>query len=320
MKTSLLVALIMGLSILSHAQIKVNSPYRQKQEQKDKTYIPDANENTPSDNRPGSVDASADETTISNIVLALFTAMKQSDGNKIKTLFAPEGRLMSTDETGKINVISVDQFAQMINQAVKGSLEERVTDMNVNIDANLATVWAEYDFYYNKNLQHCGVDAFQFYKTGGVWKIIQISDTRRTNCMSGGNEAMIDKLLDDWHAAASSANGQKYFDLISNEGFYLGTDASENWDKSAFVSFAKPYFDKGNAWKFQPKDRKVFFSDDNQIAWFNELLDTWMGTCRGSGVLKQQSNGEWKIMQYNLAILVPNDVVQDYIKLVQSKK
>jgi len=45
-----------------------------------------------------------------------------------------------------------------------------------------------------------------------------------------------------------------------------------------------------------------------------------MGVCRGSGVLEKQGDGTWKIAQYNVAILVPNDLVQDYMKLVASKK
>ncbi|MBK8504490.1 MAG: nuclear transport factor 2 family protein [Saprospiraceae bacterium] len=143
MKYLRLVVIIATLPICLHAQIKINSPYQKKQE-KDKTYIPDEGQETQSP--PGSSPAGDDIAMVKAMVSDLFLAMNQSDANKIKSLFAPEGRLMSTDATGKINILSVDQFAQMIGQAVKGSLEERVTEMEVKIDANLATVWAEYDF------------------------------------------------------------------------------------------------------------------------------------------------------------------------------
>jgi len=55
-----------------------------------------------------------------------------------------------------------------------------------------------------------------------------------------------------------------------------------------------------------------------KTAWFEETLDTWMGDCRGSGVLIYQSS-IWKIKHYNLAIAVPNDVVKDYIKLLKKE-
>ena len=53
----------------------------------------------------------------------------------------------------------------------------------------------------------------------------------------------------------------------------------------------------------------------DSMAWFDELLDTWMGDCRSSGIV-QKVNGEWKIKYYHLAITVPNDVVDNYLKLI----
>jgi hypothetical protein len=43
----------------------------------------------------------------------------------------------------------------------------------------MATAWTPYELYVNEKRQHCGVDAFQFYKTDKGWKIITIADTRR---------------------------------------------------------------------------------------------------------------------------------------------
>jgi len=47
------------------------------------------------------------------------------------------------------------------------------------MDGPLAMVWAPYHFYYNGTLLHCGVDSFQLIRTGGVWKILYIVDTRK---------------------------------------------------------------------------------------------------------------------------------------------
>ena len=56
-------------------------------------------------------------------------------------------------------------------------------------------------------------------------------------------------------------------------------------------------------------------ADDDRLAWFDELLDTWMGTCRASGVV-QLINGRWYISHYHLSIAVPNDVVDGYLELI----
>ncbi|MDH3247286.1 MAG: nuclear transport factor 2 family protein [Saprospiraceae bacterium] len=286
--------------------IKVNNPY------KEKTYIPDGDEETPV---PGEVEVNTE--TVESVIKSLFTAMWNNDSDAIKRLFVDDAKLLATEKQ-KLTVISIDDFAANIASAPKGSLDERITSMEVKVDDHMASAWVGYDFYYQGNFSHCGVDAFQLHKGTEGWKIISVADTRRKECALS-EEQEIGSLLDDWHAAAANGNLKQYFNAIDQEGYFLGTDASENWNKDAFYQFSKPYFDKGQAWKFTPSDRKVFLSEDGKVAWFNELLDTWMGTCRGSGILSKDEKGSWKIQQYNLAILVPNELVQDYNKLRESK-
>ena len=123
----------------------------------------------------------------------------------------------------------------------------------------------------------------------------------------------INLLLDNWHKAAAEGNFNNYFNVLSDESIFIGTDATENWDKKAFQDFAKPYFDKGKAWDFKPLQRNIFFSKDGKTAWFNELLDTWMKICQGSGVLVKE-NGVWKIKHYVLSVTVPNDNINEVVK------
>lgn len=125
---------------------------------------------------------------------------------------------------------------------------------------------------------------------------------------------IIDQRLNDWHKAAAEANFEAYFAPIAEDGIYIGTDATENWNKEAFKDFAKPYFDKGKAWNFTAIERNIFLSEDGKTAWFDELLDTQMKICRGSGALKKE-NGQWKIVHYVLSMTVPNDNVDEVIRI-----
>ncbi|WP_130733200.1 nuclear transport factor 2 family protein [Flavobacterium sp. J27] len=127
-------------------------------------------------------------------------------------------------------------------------------------------------------------------------------------------EAVINTLLDNWHKAAAAAQFDVYFNTLSDESIFIGTDATENWDKKAFIAFAKPYFDRGKAWNFTPLERHIFFSKDGKTAWFDELLNTQMKICRGSGVLVKE-NKTWKIKHYVLSMTIPNDNVDDIIKI-----
>lgn len=124
----------------------------------------------------------------------------------------------------------------------------------------------------------------------------------------------INIILNNWHKAAAETNFEDYFNAMSEESIFIGTDATENWNKKAFMNFAKPYFDKGKAWNFKTLERNVYSSFNGEIAWFDELLNTQMKICRGSGILIKE-NGTWKIKHYVLSMTIPNDISNDVIKI-----
>lgn len=120
--------------------------------------------------------------------------------------------------------------------------------------------------------------------------------------------------LDAWHKAAAQAQFDVYFGLMTNDAIFIGTDAKENWNKTAFQAFAKPYFDKGKAWNFTAMERHIFLDATGKLAWFDELLSTQMKICRGSGVLVKVGN-EWKIQHYVLSMTIPNENVNEVVKI-----
>jgi hypothetical protein len=125
----------------------------------------------------------------------------------------------------------------------------------------------------------------------------------------------INLVLNNWHKAAADANFNSYFDAMADDAIFIGTDATENWNKPAFIQFAKPYFDKGKAWNFTSLERNIYFSSDKKTAWFDELLNTQMKICRGSGVLVVDKNGNWKIKHYVLSMTIPNDHTDEVVKI-----
>lgn len=121
--------------------------------------------------------------------------------------------------------------------------------------------------------------------------------------------------LDNWHKAAAEANFDNYFNALTEDAIFIGTDATENWNKKEFINFSKPYFDKGKAWNFQVIERNIYFSEDNTTVWFDELLNTSMKICRGSGVLTKNKKGIWKIKQYVLSMTIPNENTNEVVKI-----
>lgn len=128
----------------------------------------------------------------------------------------------------------------------------------------------------------------------------------------------INSVLDSWHLAAANADFEAYFDKMTDDAVFIGTDATENWQNEAFRAFSKPYFDKGKAWSFTAVERNVYLNENQDFAWFDELLDTQMKICRGSGVLKKE-NGQWKIAHYVLSIAVPNENVAELIEIKKER-
>ena len=128
--------------------------------------------------------------------------------------------------------------------------------------------------------------------------------------------------LDDWHQAAANADFKAFFNAIAENGVYVGTDQSEVWTKEQFAAFAKPYFDRGKAWDFTPIERNMYFSETGELIWFNETIDTWMGVCRGSGVLKitNEEPNEFEIKQYVLSVTVPNEKIQNVINAIEAEE
>jgi hypothetical protein len=135
-----------------------------------------------------------------------------------------------------------------------------------------------------------------------------------TSLFGQSDKETINSLLDNWHKDAAETNFATYFNAMTDDAIFIGTDATENWNKKAFQDFAKPYFDKGKAWNFTSIERHIYFSKDKKTAWFDELLDTQMKICRGSGVLVKTKN-EWKIKHYVLSMTIPNDNTNDVIKI-----
>jgi len=131
---------------------------------------------------------------------------------------------------------------------------------------------------------------------------------------ANAQKADIGKVLDDWHKAAADVKFEAYFDAFAKDAVYIGTDAAENWKVNEFKAWAKPYFDKGTTWNFKAVERTIFLSPDGKLAWFDELLDTQMKLCRGSGVLVKE-NGKWKIAHYVLSMTVPNDNVDEVVRV-----
>jgi len=125
----------------------------------------------------------------------------------------------------------------------------------------------------------------------------------------------VSAVLSRFHAAAAASDFDTYFSLFAEDGWFLGTDASERWSVTSFQAYARPAFAAGKGWRYDMESRHVTVSSDGKLAWFDEVLrNAGLGRCRGSGVVVQV-DGQWRIALYSLSMLIPNDIAYDVGKL-----
>lgn len=132
-------------------------------------------------------------------------------------------------------------------------------------------------------------------------------------------EKAIDQVLDDWHQAAARAEEARYFAHFAEGAVFLGTDRTERWSLEEFRRWAHPYFAKGKAWTLKSTRRTIAVGQSGDVAWFDEdLASDSMGPARGSGVMvRAGTDRRWRIVQYNLALTIPNDALPAVKKVIE---
>ncbi|MBK8608549.1 MAG: nuclear transport factor 2 family protein [Chitinophagaceae bacterium] len=131
--------------------------------------------------------AQTTEDSVKTVINNLFFAMKNGDAALLGSVFADSAILQTIgkNKTGEIVVKNepVAGFIESISSLPAGAADEQISFETINIDADLASVWTPYKFYFSGKFSHCGVNSFQLVRVKGEWKIQYIIDTRRKiNC------------------------------------------------------------------------------------------------------------------------------------------
>ena len=148
--------------------------------------------------------------------------------------------------------------------------------------------------------------------------LLPVSGTAQISTLQGMERNAVGEVLNQFHAAAARGDFETYFSLMHENGFFIGTDASERWSKAEFQAYAGGR----SGWVYRATSRDINFTPDGNSAWFHEILASESyGSARGTGVLISTPEG-WKIVQYHLTFPVPNSLareVTDMIKEVEGR-
>jgi len=121
------------------------------------------------------------EAAVKAAIEGLFDAMRNGDAEGVRNAFHGDARLV-TATSDSLRSGDVERFAEAVGASREAVWDERTYDVRVDIDGPMASAWVPYAFYRGETLSHCGINAVQLVRYGSEWKILQLVDTRRTDC------------------------------------------------------------------------------------------------------------------------------------------
>lgn len=125
-----------------------------------------------------------DESAVMEVVDRLFDGMRARSGETVASVFHPQARMVTTgtepDGSSRVQVQGVEGFVAAVGQ---GGVpwNEPLFATEVRVDGNLAHVWTFYRFYSGERFSHCGYNSIELVRADDGWRIISVSDTRRTD-------------------------------------------------------------------------------------------------------------------------------------------
>ena len=135
------------------------------------------------------ITAQIDETAkVKSAIDTFFEGFHKQDSLMIRQVVSNDIMMQSIGKNreGEVNVRKQD-FSKFLKSIVSipedKTFEEKLLDYTIKVDGNMANAWTPYEFWFNGEFSHCGVNSFQLFKDNGQWKIIYLIDTRRkTDC------------------------------------------------------------------------------------------------------------------------------------------
>ncbi|WHU04069.1 hypothetical protein [Sphingomonas sp. NIBR02145] len=114
---------------------------------------------------------------------AMFAGLAAHDGAAILAQTRPEGgatvAVEKPDGSRAIRHLSWADFAGGIKPGPE-KLEERISTPAIEVDGDIAMVWAPYVFLIDGKAHHCGINHFDLLRENGSWKVLNVTWSQRT--------------------------------------------------------------------------------------------------------------------------------------------
>lgn len=125
-----------------------------------------------------------EEKDVKKTIETFFDGFHKQDSILIKQTIADEVIMQTIGKNREGDTfLKNEDFTQFLKTIVSipkdQKFEEKLLSFNIQIDGAMAHAWTPYEFWFNGQFSHCGVNSFQLVKIEDIWKIVYLIDTRR---------------------------------------------------------------------------------------------------------------------------------------------
>ena len=122
-----------------------------------------------------------DAATVLAPVNAVFAAFEAGDAPAMLRHVYPEGRVTATGTRASGSGLRHQSWTQFAERLKPGDgFQERISDPAIEIDGDVAMVWAPFVVRVGGKVSNCGYDHFDLVRDNGTWKIMNLTFSSRT--------------------------------------------------------------------------------------------------------------------------------------------
>jgi hypothetical protein len=91
---------------------------------------------------------------------------------------------VTINREGGLRHLTIDNLADLVVNLKAGSLAEPIHNPILQVDNNIASVWAPFVFTIDGKQTNCGTNIFTLAKLNGKWLIVNLTYNSQKNCES----------------------------------------------------------------------------------------------------------------------------------------
>jgi len=123
----------------------------------------------------------ADEQAVLAPISALFAAFEAGDSAATLRVVYPDGWVTAVGTLRSGTGLRQESWTQFAARLKPGEgFSESIFDPAIEIDGDIAMVWAPFVVRVDGKVSNCGVDHFDLVRANGAWKVMNISFSSRT--------------------------------------------------------------------------------------------------------------------------------------------